>query len=74
MLTEGMNAEILSKSNESAQRTLAIIKPEAAAYAEEIEDKIREDGYTIVQVQKPQYSSSYDCNVLYELHVIIKKN
>jgi nucleoside diphosphate kinase len=52
MLTEGMNAEMLSKSNESAQRTLAIIKPEAVAYAEEIEEKIREDGYTIVQVQK----------------------
>jgi nucleoside diphosphate kinase len=60
MLAEGMDAEIVSKSNASIQRTLAIIKPEALPYADEIEEKIKEDGYTIVQVQKPQYRSSND--------------
>lgn len=53
MLAEGMDAEILSESNASVQRTLAIIKPEALPYADEIEEKIKEDGYTIVQVQRP---------------------
>lgn len=49
MLAEGMDAEIYA----SVQRTLAIIKPEALPYADEIEEKIKEDGYTIVQVQRP---------------------
>jgi hypothetical protein len=49
MLAEGVDAEISSKSA-SVQRTLAIIKPEALPYADEIEEKIKEDGYTIVQV------------------------
>ncbi|PNF39884.1 Nucleoside diphosphate kinase-like protein 5 [Cryptotermes secundus] len=44
-----MDAEILSESNASVQRTLAIIKPEALPYADEIEEKIKEDGYTIAQ-------------------------
>jgi hypothetical protein len=53
MDAEGMDAEIISVSNASVQRTLAIIKPEALPYADEIEEKIKEDEYTIIQVQKP---------------------
>jgi hypothetical protein len=53
MLAEGMDAETVSKSNASVQRTLAIIKPEALPYADQIEEKIKEEGYTIVQVPNP---------------------
>jgi hypothetical protein len=47
------DAEIILESKAPVQRTLAIIKPEALPYADEIEDKIKDDNYTIIQVQKP---------------------
>jgi hypothetical protein len=51
MEAEGMDKEITS--NIPVQRTLAIIKPEALPYADEIEERIKQDDYTIIQVQKP---------------------
>jgi hypothetical protein len=48
-----MDAAIIAESNTPVQRTLAIIKPEALPYANEIEDKIKDEDYTIIQVQKP---------------------
>jgi hypothetical protein len=52
MEAEDVNPEITTKPDTTVQRTLAIIKPEALPYADEIEEKIKEDGYTIIQVQK----------------------
>lgn len=49
-----MDAEIILESNAPVQRTLAIIKPEALPYATEIEEKIKNDNYTTIQVQKPE--------------------
>jgi len=49
-----MDAEIVLESNAPVQRTLAIIKPEALPYASEIEEKIKDANYTIIQVQKPE--------------------
>jgi hypothetical protein len=49
-----MDAEAILESNAPVQRTLAIIKPEAVPYATEIEDKIKDSNYTIIQVQKPE--------------------
>jgi hypothetical protein len=48
------DAEIILESNAPVQRTLAIIKPEALPYANEIEEKIKDSNYTIIQVQKPE--------------------
>jgi hypothetical protein len=47
------DGEIILESNAPVQRTLAIIKPEALPYADEVEGKIKDDNYTIIQVQKP---------------------
>jgi len=48
------DAEIILESNAPVERTLAIIKPEALPYANEIEEKIKDANYTIIQVQKPE--------------------
>jgi hypothetical protein len=53
METEGMDAEIVTEPDAPIQRTLAVVKPEALPYADEIEEKIKEDDYTIIQVWKP---------------------
>jgi hypothetical protein len=48
------DAEIILESNAPVQRTLAIIKPEALPYTNEIEENIKDGNYTIIQVQKPE--------------------
>lgn len=53
MEADGIDAEITTKPDKSVQRTLAIIKPEALPYADEIEEKIKEEDYKIIQVQEP---------------------
>ena len=53
------DAEIILESNAPVQRTLAIIKPEALPYTNEIEENIKDGNYTIIQVQKPEI---WDCH------------